>query len=237
MKLYELDWALYPRRIGIYLAEKGITDIERVALDAMAPETASQLSSISFFRTVPVLETQDGHKIRTSIAILEYLEEQYPEPNLIGQTALARARTREATDIAGGCTAVGIWAHKGSPVFTGSEDQHATAARYAAKAYLKELERLDLVLDESGGPFLTGADISITDCIAMTTVQFAADGYGVALPARLGRLSEWYALMQQRPSAVCPAYPEPFLERAYGLPSHGLGWSFDDPGWNTAAPA
>ncbi|WP_447957864.1 glutathione S-transferase family protein [Vreelandella sp. EE7] len=91
----------------------------------------------------------------------------------------------------------GIWAHKGSPIFAGSEEQQATAARYAAKAYLKQLERLDLVLDETGGPFLTGVDISIADCIAMATVQFAADGYGVALPARLGHLSEWYALMPE----------------------------------------
>ncbi|WP_447957863.1 glutathione S-transferase family protein [Vreelandella sp. EE7] len=104
MKLYELNCALYPRRIGIYLAKKEITDIEHVALDAMAPETASQLNSISSFRTVPVLETEKGHKIRASIAILEYLEEQYPEPNLIGQTALARARTREACRR--GCTAI-----------------------------------------------------------------------------------------------------------------------------------
>ena len=46
MKLYELAWGLYPRRVGIYLAEKGITSIERVSFDLMAgwppPELAQE---------------------------------------------------------------------------------------------------------------------------------------------------------------------------------------------------
>lgn len=128
-----------------------------------------------------------------------------------------------------------LWAHKGSPVFTGSEEQHATAARFSAGAHLKQLQRLDLVLCESRGPILTGSDISIADCIAMATIQFAANGYGVAIPAGLEKLNAWYELLKQRPSAVCPSYPRPFLERAFGLPAHGLGWSLDELGWNIAA--
>ena len=48
MELYELDWALYPRRIFIYLAEKGITGIERIALDALDSGT-SECSSLPPF--------------------------------------------------------------------------------------------------------------------------------------------------------------------------------------------
>jgi glutathione S-transferase len=77
MKLYELNWGLYPRRIGIYLSEKGIIDIERIALDAMDAESLAHLKSVSSLGTVPVLQVEDGLKIRSSIAILEYLEDRY----------------------------------------------------------------------------------------------------------------------------------------------------------------
>jgi len=237
MKLYELNWALYPRRIGIYLSEKGITDIDRVALDAMAQEFLSQLKTVSALGTVPVLQTEDGHTIRSSIAILEYLEDRYPQPNMIGRSSAERARTREAMSIADeAALQFGTWVHKGSPFFAGMEEQNPVAARFGAKAYLKQLERLDLILAENQGPFLTGSEITIADCIAMATVQFAADGYGVPLPGRLEQLGAWYKFFQQRPSAHCPAYPEPFLARAYGLPDHGLDWSLDDVGWNVVLP-
>lgn len=237
MKLYEFNWALYPRRIGIYLSEKGIAGIERIALDAMDRQSLGQLKTVSSLGTVPVLQTEEGLRIRTSIAILEYLEARYPEPNMIGLSLADRARTREAMSIADeAALQFGIWAHKASPVFAGMEEQNPVAARYAAAAYLKQLERLDLILGESQGPFLTGTEITIADCIAMATVQFAAEGYGVPLPERLKRLTAWYKVFQRRPSAVYPAYPAPFLARAFGLPDHGLNWSLEDLGWD-AVPA
>ena len=232
MKLHELDWALYPRRVGIYLSEKGITGIERIALDAMAPETALRLREASSFGTVPVLETPDGGRIRSSVAILEYLEECYPQPNMIGTSPAERARTREAMAIADeAAVQFGIWAHKGSPVFAGRETQHPAAARFGAEAYLKQLELLDLLLSERGGPFLTGVNISIADCIALATIQFCDGGYGVTLPAYLAHLNSWYETIRQRPSASCPVYPEAFLAHAYGLPEHCSLWSLRDLGW------
>ncbi len=238
MKLYELNWALYPRRIGIYLSEKEITDIDRVALDAMDAESIGKLKAVSSLGTVPMLQTEDGLKIRSSIAILEYLEDRYPQPNMIGRSSAEQARTREAMSIADeAALQFGIWAHKASPVFAGMEEQNPTTARFGAKAYLKQLERLDLILAENQGPFLTGSQITIADCIAMATVQFAADGYGVPLPGRLELLCAWYEFFKQRPSAYCPPYPEPFLTHAYGLPDHGLDWSLDDIGWNVVLAA
>lgn len=174
-------------------------------------------------------------RIRSSIAILEYLEDRYPHPNMIGRSPAAQARTREAMSIADeAALQLGVWAHKGSPVFAGMEEQHPAPARFAAEAYLKQLERLDLILTEAQGPFLTGHEITIADCIAMATVQFAADVYGVPLPERLERLCAWYDLCLQRPSAICPPYPNGFLAVAHGLPDHGLDWSLDDIGWRAA---
>nr|WP_249658909.1 glutathione S-transferase family protein [Pectobacterium atrosepticum] len=225
MKLYELNWALYPRRIGIYLVEKGINDVERVVLDSMDKGLALKLKALSSLGTVPILETESGCRIRSSIAILEYLEERFPEPNMIGCTAEQRALTRELVGVADeAAQQLGIWCHKGSPVFAGMEEQSADAARFAAQSYRRQLDRLDQLLAETGGPFLSGNRVSLADCIAMATLEFAEDAYGVPLPQELERLGNWYAQFKERPSALCPSYPPVFLEQAYGLPQHSRCW-------------
>lgn len=225
MKLYELDWALYPRRIGIYLAEKGMEGIERIAFDAMDEGSGKRLKALSALGTVPVLETEGGCRIRSSIAILEYLEERFPEPDMIGHTPEERALTRELMSVADKAALhLGIWCHKGSPVCAGAEEQSADAARFAAHSYRRQLDRLDLLLRETGGPFLGGDRISLADCVAMATLEFAEGAYGVPLPQELERLGAWYTRFKERPSACCPPYPAAFLERAYGLPQHSRCW-------------
>lgn len=71
MKLYELAWGLYPRRIGIYLGEKGITGIERIAFDALVAWPAPEMKRLSPMGTVPILDVGNGTLIRSSVAILE----------------------------------------------------------------------------------------------------------------------------------------------------------------------
>ena len=86
MTLYELACGLYPRRIGIYLAEKAIAGIERVAFDAMEGWPPHDLARLSPMGTVPIPRTENGTLIRSSIAILEYLEERFPSSDLLGAT-------------------------------------------------------------------------------------------------------------------------------------------------------
>lgn len=225
MKLYELDWALYPRRIGIYLAEKGIENIERIAFDATDEGLGFKLKALSPLGTVPMLETESGCHIRSSIAILEYLEECFPEPDMIGRTPEERALTRELVSVADeAALQLGIWCHKGSPVFAGAEEQSADAARFASQSYRRQLDRLDRLLAETGGPFLTGDKVSLADCVAMATLEFAEGAYGVPLPQEFEWLSHWYARFKERPSASCPPYPPAFLDQAYGLPQHSQCW-------------
>lgn len=99
MKLYELEWGLYPRRDGIYLAEKGITGIERIAFNALDAWPPPELTRLGPIGTVPILYTEEGTLIRSSIAILEYLEERFPSPDMFGATAEKRARTRELVSV------------------------------------------------------------------------------------------------------------------------------------------
>ncbi len=219
MKLYELAWGLYPRRIGIYLGEKGITGIERIAFDALAAWPAPEMKRLSPMGTVPILDVGNGTLIRSSVAILEYLEERFPSPDLLGATPEARARTRELVSVIDEATTYfGVWCRQASPLFAGHGPQNRDAATMGADVYHVRLRQLDALIGETAGPFLAGRHVTIADCIAMSTLQFAEHCYGVPVP-NYGRLTSWYTYFGARPSATLPAYPQPVLALAYGLPS------------------
>ncbi|HET7313594.1 glutathione S-transferase family protein [Salinisphaera sp.] len=94
MKLYETRQAPNPRRLRIFLVEKGINlkDFEIEQLDLGAGDNLSET-----FKTknpmcgVPVLEFDDGRCLSESIAICRYFELTHPEPPLMGDTAEAQA--------------------------------------------------------------------------------------------------------------------------------------------------
>lgn len=220
MKLYELEWGLYPRRVSIYLAEKEITEIERVTFDALVAWPASELARLSPTGTVPILETETGTLIRSSVAILEYLEERFPSPDMLGKTPEARALTRELVSVVDeAATQFGIWCRKASPLFAGREKQNREAATFAADAYTARLRVLDAMMRETGGPFLAGTQVTIADCVTMATLQFAEHVYGVPVPSGCSALEQWFAAFALRRSAALPNYPEPLIALAYGLPA------------------
>jgi len=220
MTLYELEWGLYPRRVGVYLAEKGITDIDRIAFDLLAGWPPPELEQLSPLATVPILRTEDGTLIRSSIAILEYLEERFPSPGMLGATPALRARTRELVAVIDEAALhFGIWCHKGSPAFAGSEEPSREAVTIAADAYYGRLRLLDTLASDTPGTFLAADGVTIADCIAMATLQFAEKLYGVPLPEGCAVLRDWCDMFSKRPSSTAPSYPEPLLATARGLPN------------------
>lgn len=92
MKLYTAPRAPNPKRVHMFLVEKGITDIafETVDLNAHQHKT-DQFATMSPLSRVPVLALDDGRHLSESRAICSYLEGLYPEPNLMGQDATERA--------------------------------------------------------------------------------------------------------------------------------------------------
>lgn len=94
MKLYS-SLGPNPRLVRMFLIEKGI-EVERVHYDIIAGTNRSpEFGAINVVQTLPVLELDDGTRLTESVPICEYLEEQQPEPNLIGRTALERAQVRK----------------------------------------------------------------------------------------------------------------------------------------------
>ena len=91
MKLYDYAHAPNPKRVHMFLAEKGL-DMERVEIDLTKFEQLSEeYRSVNPLCQVPVLELDDGTRISECLAICHYLEEFKPRPNLFGANAAERA--------------------------------------------------------------------------------------------------------------------------------------------------
>lgn len=85
MKLYIAPRAPNPRRVQMFLHEKGIGGIEQVSIDLNAGEhrAAGYRAKVPVAR-VPALELDDGRYLSETRAICTYLEGLHPEPNLMG---------------------------------------------------------------------------------------------------------------------------------------------------------
>ena len=85
MKLYTSQRAPNPRRVLMFIAEKGITGIETVQIDLGKGEhRAGDFTAMNPMAQVPVLELDDGRRLSETRAICTYLEGLHPQPNLMG---------------------------------------------------------------------------------------------------------------------------------------------------------
>ena len=97
MKFYDCATAPSPRRVRIFLAEKGVT-IPTVQVDLRNGEQFTEsFHAINPDCTVPVLQLDDGSIITDMVAICAYIEELHPEPALVGATPEARAAVMSLT--------------------------------------------------------------------------------------------------------------------------------------------
>jgi len=92
MKLYGAAYpAPNPRRVRLYLAEKGL-DVPYIDVDLRArAHKAPDFVSKSSLGQVPVLELDDGTVIAESVAICRYFEALHPAPPLFGTTPAEQA--------------------------------------------------------------------------------------------------------------------------------------------------
>ena len=92
MKLYIAPRAPNPRRVQMFVHEKGIAGIDLVPIDLNAGEhrAAAYRAKVPVAR-VPALELDDGRYLSETRAICSYLEGLHPEPNLMGEDFDERA--------------------------------------------------------------------------------------------------------------------------------------------------
>ena len=93
MKLYSSPVAPSPRKVLIFIAEKGIKNIEVENLDIGKMEHKTpEYKKIAPNSRIPALVLDDGKVILETTAICRYLECLHPEPNLFGENPMEIAK-------------------------------------------------------------------------------------------------------------------------------------------------
>lgn len=89
--LYDCTTAPSPRRARIFLAEKGVPH-ETVQVDLRTGQQfGDAYRAINPQCTVPALRTEEGQVLTDNAAIAAYVEAGFPQPPLLGTTALDKA--------------------------------------------------------------------------------------------------------------------------------------------------
>ena len=200
MKLYEFAGAPNPRKVRVYINEKGI-DVPPESVDILTGQNRSpEFLKKNPLGGLPVLELDDGSHLTESLAIIEYLEEIHPEPPMLGRTPLERARVREAERIAeiGVLSNVGTIFQHTHPFFAGRVKQSPDAADNARPRLQAALKVLDGRLAKH--KFVAGDAPTIADCTLLAALDFAAFS-GIELDPALRNVHRWYEEFKQRPSA------------------------------------
>ena len=193
-----------PTRVRLYVAEKKAggapMDISEIRVNLIKGEQNSEEHvRRNAFGRVPVLELADGSHLGESLAIMEYLEECYPDPAMIGDTPLERARVRELERIAelGVLQPVARIVHATSSPLGHPPD--AGLAAHFRPALDKALSVLEDMLADGRG-FVAGDRCSIADCTLQAAFQFARFG-GLDACSGHPRLRRWDEAYRARPAA------------------------------------
>jgi glutathione S-transferase len=200
MKVYDFVGAPNPKKLRVYLKEKGL-DIptEQVSIvtgDNRKPEFLKK----NPMGGLPVLELDDGSCLSESLAIMEYLEELHPEPSLIGKTPRERARVRELERIAemGILSAVGTYFQNTHPFMAGRLKQSRDTAENAATRLASNLKVLDAAIGRN--PFVAGTKPTIADCTLFAALEFA-QFCEAPIDKGCTNVARWYEDFKKRPSA------------------------------------
>jgi len=200
MKLHDSPTAPNPRRVRIFLAEKGI-QVPIVAVDiAKAENRQPPFLAKNPLGGLPVLEFDDGTCIAESVAICRYFEETHPEPPLMGISALDRAlvemwQRRMELELFRHVTGCFQNTHK---FFAGRIPQvpeYGEVCRNAARARLAWLDG-----ELAGRPFVAGQRYTIADITALCAVDFGRVS-DIRIQPEQQNLARWYAAVSSRPSA------------------------------------
>lgn len=202
MKLYDFGKAPNPRRVRVFLAEKGLSvPTEQVDLGAMQHKSDA-FSAINPLQRLPVLILDDGTIIAESIAICRYFEALHPEPALFGKGAKEQAlvemwQRRIEFNLLG--TVASVFRHL-HPAMKEMEVPQVAAWGEANKP--RVIDFLGLLDRELGGRrFAAGDTLSVADITGMIAIDFMKPAK-LSVPAEMANVLRWHKELAARPSAA-----------------------------------
>ena len=200
MKIYNSPTAPNPRRVRVFLAEKGVqVPYEDVDI-GKAVNRQPEFRKKNPMAGVPVLELDDGTCIAESVAICRYFEELHPEPNLFGVGAKERAQ-------------VDMWNRRMEfnllqPIADTFRQRHEffkgrirQVPEYADIQRLNAADSLKWLDGElANRKFIAGDRFTIADITAMIAVDFGRVSK-IGIQPDQKNLARWHAEVSARPSA------------------------------------
>lgn len=200
MKLYDFTLAPNPRRVRMFLAEKGI-DVPMAQVNTREMEQfADWYQKIVPQGIVPALELDDGTIITESLAICRYLEAAFPDPPLMGRDATEQGVIEMWSQRIYGQLLItyGFFVRHSLPLFADVVDQVPAFAESQKAAIPGKWEWLEAEMAD-GRPFIAGEAFSMADIQAMT-VLWIADGLDLPIPEHCASLNKWATAVRKRPS-------------------------------------
>jgi glutathione S-transferase len=202
MKLYDGGRAPSPRRVRIFLAEKGI-DLPKVPVDLAKLEQKSEsFRALNPLQRVPVLVLDDDTVITETMAICRYFEALRPEPNLFGHGAveIAKVEMWNRRIELGLYTAVQAVFRHGHPAM--AKMQVPQVAQWAEINKPRVTEFLELLDSElAGREFVAGDRFSVADITGLVAIDFMKPAK-LELSEQYRHVRRWYAEISARPSAA-----------------------------------
>jgi glutathione S-transferase len=189
-----------PRRVRIFLAEKGI-DLPETPVNIMKREHKSEEHRArNSLGQVPTLVLDDGTAISETVAICRYLDETHDGPALFGTTPVERALVdmwiRRVEFVL--MNPVGMFWRHAHKLTAALLTQHKEFGESNRETYEGGLKWLDRELADK--PFVAGETYSMADICALSTVDFA-EWIGLPIPDTFANVKAWHARVTARPSA------------------------------------
>lgn len=208
MKLYDMRQAPNPRRVRMFLAEKGVV-IPTIEVDIQAgANLRPDYLAVNPRGVVPTLVLDDGSILDESIAICRYIEGLYPEPNLFGRTPLESARIEQAQrrmefdgmfNIASAFrNAMPAYAGRAQPGAGPAAEQIPALAERGLTMARHWLDGLEHALD--GRQWLAGDRFTVADITAFICLDFAKWVKLRAGPSHPNVVA-YHARIKERPSS------------------------------------
>lgn len=207
MQFYDFRGAPSPTKVRIVIEEKGIEiPTESINLRKLAQQEEAYRQKHPG-ATVPMLELDDGTRLTESLAISHYLDEVYPEPNLMGRNPKERALVLQWHDIATleGYLGVQELLRNSSEAFKGRAlpgpepyEQIPALVERGKKRIRVFVDRLESQLANSD--YLTCGRYTYADIAAYVTVGFAKRTLGEDPTVDHANVSQWVETIAARPA-------------------------------------
>ncbi|NNM72024.1 glutathione S-transferase family protein [Enterovirga aerilata] len=201
MKLYDSGRAPNPRRVKIFLAEKGITiPTEQIDLTRLEHK-GEAYSALNPVQQVPALVLDDDFVLTETIAICRYFEELQPEPPLFGTDAFSRALVemwQRRIEFGLLVPVAAVFRHL-HPAMAQMEVPQVPAWGEANK---ERVNRFLAVLDKElvGQRFICGPSFTVADITGLVGLDFMKPAK-LAVPDEFTHVRRWHEALSARPSA------------------------------------